>query len=272
MADRKHSLKSLMAAVVVLSVTAHAFAHDLWLVPPEQPEPKTAVIFRASSGSKFNKSDHAPDPTKFYRLVLIQPDGSKGPLEPGGTEDKSALLKAKPDRPGIYIAAVETRPKLITLEAEKFNDYLVSDGLAHIYQLRRKEGILDQPGRERYSKSPKAIVQVGTGGEGDPCCIVGLPLEIVPLRNPFELKVGDTLPVRVLFHDKPLADANLGWDVPGDGDAPLGTVRTDVRGEALVPIAQLVLMTVRLTHMTRPKTQDYEWESFWSTLTFRIPG
>ena len=30
-------------------------------------------------------------------------------------------------------------------------------------------------------------------------------------------------------------------------------------------------MTVRLTHMTRPNAADYEWESFWTTLTFRVP-
>jgi hypothetical protein len=149
--------------------------------------------------------------------------------------------------------------------------YLVSDGLPHIYQLRRKEGILDKPGRERYSKSPKAIVRVGTGGGGDPCRVLGLPLEIVPVRNPFALKVGDTLRVRVWFRGKPLANANLGWDVPGDGEFPLGTVRTDSRGEALVPISQVGLMTIRLTHMTRPKETEYEWESFWTTLTFRIP-
>ena len=262
---------SLVGAMAVFLVAAHALAHDLWLVPPEKLDPKKATFFRANSGSKFPKSDHAPDPAKFKRRLLVLPNGSKGTVEASGTEDKSGLLKFEPASPGIYVVAVETEPKLITLDADKFNNYLVSDGLLHIYLLRRKEGILDKPGRERYSKSPKAIVQVGAGGEGDPCRVLGLPLEIVPLRNPFALKVGDTLRVRVLFRGKPLANANLGWDAPGDGDSPLGTVRTDFRGEALVPISQLGLMTIRLTHMTRPKETEYEWESFWTTLTFRIP-
>jgi hypothetical protein len=30
-------------------------------------------------------------------------------------------------------------------------------------------------------------------------------------------------------------------------------------------------MTVRLTHMIRPKAETYEWESFWTTLTFVVP-
>ena len=54
-------------------------------------------------------------------------------------------------------------------------------------------------------------------------------------------------------------------------DTPAGYVRTDAKGEALIPIAQTGLMTIRLTHMTRPKMPEYEWESFWTTLTFRLP-
>jgi hypothetical protein len=131
---------------------------------------------------------------------------------------------------------------------------------------------LDQPGRERYQKSPKVLIQVGEGGGGDCSRALGFPLEIVPLRNPFLVKIGDMLAVRVLFQGKPLPEANLGWQSPGDGELARGTVRTDGKGETLIPIARADLMTVRLTHMTRPKAKDYEWESFWTTLTFRIPA
>ena len=159
---------------------------------------------------------------------------------------------------------------MITLGADAFNVYLISDGLPHIYRLRANEKSLDQPGRERYSKSPKALFRVGDGRAGDPCREVGLPLEIVPMQNPFERKAGDALKVKVMFQGKPLPEANLGWAHPDGGEAPAGTVRTNAKGEALIPIAQPGLMAIRLTHMTRPKDQDYEWESFWTTLTFRI--
>jgi uncharacterized GH25 family protein len=261
----------LVSFFVLLAAGSTASAHDLWLVPPEKAEPNSPSTIKANSGTKFPNSDHAPDPARFQRRLLLNPDGSEGTLAAAGTKDQSGLLSAEHARSGIYIVAVQTEPKLITLKAEEFNNYLVSDGLTHFYRLRHKEGTLDQPGRERYSKSPKTVFQVGTGGAGDPCRVVGLPLEIVPLRSPFALKVGETLRVRVLFQKKPLADANLGWDAPGEGDEPLGTTRTDASGEALIPIAETGLMTIRLTHMTRPKTRDYEWESFWTTLTFRIP-
>lgn len=261
----------LLLASVCLVTASTALAHDLWLVPAEQVPAGKPVVVRANSGMEFPKSEHAPDVAAFEKRLVIRPDGTAGKLEAAGREESSGLLRFEPDAAGVYVVAVETRPRVITLQADAFNAYLVSDGLPHIYQLRAKEKTLDKPARERYRKSPKALVRVGDGGKGDPCRVVGLPLEIVPLRDPFALKLGETLKVRVLFGGKPLPDANLGWDVPGDGESPSGTVRTDRAGEALVPIARTGLMTIRLTHMTRPKTDEYEWESIWTTLTFRIP-
>jgi uncharacterized GH25 family protein len=247
------------------------WAHDLWLIPPEKVEPGKPILVRANVGMDFPKSEHAPDPALFKRRLLIGPDGKDGEFKAVGKDGKSGLLEFQATKPGIYILAVETQPKLITLKAEAFNAYLIDDGLPHIYRLRHKEKTLDQPGRERYSKYPKALVKVGSGGGGDPCKAVGLLLEIVPLRNPFALKPGDALPVRVLFQGKPLPEANVGWQHPGDGNVARGYVRTDGKGQAFIPVVRPGLVTIRLTHMTRPKAKDYEWESFWTTLTFRIP-
>jgi len=265
------TVRSLTAAVALLLGAHTATAHDLWLIPPDRAEPGKPVRIRANVGDEFPRSDVAHDTATYVRRFVVAPDKTTGKLLPDGKEGTSGLMRFLPEKPGVYVVAVETQPKLITLAAEKFNEYLVAAGLQHIYLLRAREKTLDQPGRERYRKSVTALLRVGRGSAGDPCHAVGLPLEIVPLRNPLELKAGDTLPVRVLFQSKPLADANLGWDHPGDGVMPSGTVRTNPKGEARIPIAQAGLMTIRLTHMTRPKAADYEWESFWTTLTFELP-
>jgi uncharacterized GH25 family protein len=262
-------LRSSLLLAGIMFTGVPASAHDLWLIPPEAALPGKSVLIRANQGDDFPKSDKAPDVSSFGRRLVIAPDG-QGTLEAAGMDEQSGLLRFTPSCAGVHILAVETKPKLIALEADKFNHYLVSEGLLAMYRLRVKEKSLDQPGRERYSKSPKALVQIGTGG-GDPCRVVGMPLEIVPLKDPFALKVGDTLRVRVLFRGKPLPDAVLGVQWPDDGEDPRATFRTDARGEALLPIARTGLLTVRLTHMTRPKAETFEWESFWTTLTFRLP-
>jgi uncharacterized GH25 family protein len=246
-----------------------AFAHDLWLIPPEQATVGKPVSIQAHVGMDFPTSVHGPDPSQFKQRLLLLPDGSMGELKAAGIKDLSGLLQFTPSQAGIYIAAVETHPKLITLKAEAFNDYLIKDGMPHIYLLRAQEKTLDQPGRERYSKHVKTIVPVGDG-KGDSCRVVGLTLEIVPLRDPLKVKAGEGLPVRVLFQGKALPEANVGWQHPGDGEIARGYVRSDAKGEALVPVAKTGLMTIRLTHMTRPKAAEYEWESFWATLTFQV--
>ena len=268
--------RSALSAVVMVcflsaGLSTRLRAHDLWIVPPEASAKGTTIQLRALSGMDFPVSVNASDPSKYKLRVLILPDGSEGSLDAAGVGENVGLLDFETKNAGIYVVGIQTEPKLITLEADEFNAYLVSDGLPHIYRLRSEEKILDQAGRERYSKSPKALIQVGTDEIGDPSKVVGLPLEIVPLDNPFKLKIGNTLRVRVLFQGQPLPDANLGWDRPGDGEPPSGTVRSNSDGEALIPIQSVGMMTIRLTHMIRPKAEDYEWESFWTTLTFRIP-
>lgn len=250
-------------------VAGPATAHDLWLIPPDKAEAAKPITVRAVSGSAFPVGDHAPDPAAFARRFAVGPDGKEIDVAAAGKDESAGLLSFAPSRPGVYAMAVETKPKVLTLAADKFNEYLVSDGMPHVFLLRAKEKTLDRPGVERYSKSPKALFKVGTDG-GDATRPLGLPLEVVPLQDPFAKKVGEALAVRVLFRGKPLADANLGWAHPGDGEVARGSVRTDEKGEALIPLAKAGLMTIRLTHMTRPKAADYEWESFWTTLTWRI--
>lgn len=269
---RNQSRDWLAAVSLAALLVAPAAAHDLWLVPGETAAAGKPVVVRANVGMDFPNSELAPDAAAFKRRLLVKPDGKEGTLKAAGKEGTSGLLEFVPESAGRYVVAVETQPRIITLDADKFNEYLVADGMPHIYRLRAKEKTLDKPAKERYSKHVKALVRVGEGGGGDPGRVVGMALEIVPLRDPFTLKIGEALPVRVLFQGKALAEANVGWQHPGDGETARGYVRTDARGEALVPVARAGLMTVRLTHMTRPKAADYEWESFWSTLTFRVPG
>jgi uncharacterized GH25 family protein len=263
--------RSVLLALVFFFAASKVGAHDLWLIPPLKATRTKQVVIDAGVGMEFPLSVVAPAVERYPSKFVVQPDGKSLPLKSAGKKDLVSFLEFEPAMQGIHVIAVETTPKILELEADRFNEYLVTDGMPHIFRLRAKEKTLNQPAKERYRKSPTALVSVGAGAEGAWNKPIGLPLEIVALQNPFERKPGDTLRVQVLFHKKLLAGANLGWQRPGDGDTPIGYVRTDAKGEALIPISQTGLTTIRLTHMTRPKTPDYEWESFWTTLTFRVP-
>src|SRR4051794_15586351 len=90
-------------------------AHDLWLIPADKVEVGKTTVVRANSGMDFPKSEHAPDPASFKRRLLILPDGKEGTLKAAGKEGLSGLLQFKPALPGVYVLAVETQPRIITL-------------------------------------------------------------------------------------------------------------------------------------------------------------
>lgn len=167
----------LIALIGMIVVVTRSGAHDLWLIPPSKPTLRKPVVMQAYVGMDFPVGEVAPDPAYFQRRWLVNPDGSEGQLVAVGKEGKAGLLSFVPKEPGLYIVAVETKPKLISLTADQFNHYLVSDGLPHIFRLRYEEKTLDQPARERYSKYVKAYVQVGADQNGNPSRVLGQVLE-----------------------------------------------------------------------------------------------
>ncbi len=54
----------------------------------------------------------------------------------------------------------------------------------------------------------KALIEVGGKSKGF-SRTAGEPLEIIPLKNPVNLKPGDIMPLKVLFKGKPLSKSNL---------------------------------------------------------------
>jgi hypothetical protein len=152
-----------------------------------------------------------------------------------------------------------------------FNAYLLHDGLPQVLAERMEAGEWDRPAVEQYSRSVKTLIAVGAAADGAAWTQpLGQTLEIVPMSDPLALRAGQALQVRVLFRGAPLSGARLGWDLPGNGEQLAGETWTGADGTAWVPIARPGLILLRLIHMTRPRAADHEWESFWSSLTFRI--
>lgn len=263
----KHSLA--LAAFALLCLPA--VAHDMWLVPPEGGRVGEPVEVVVSVGMDFPNSLNAIDPARLTTRAL-GPAGASAEVQVRALEDeKRTTTSFTPTAPGAWMLSTVTRPKQLDMKAAKFNDYLLHDGLPHVLAGRMDRGEWDRDAVERYSKYVKCAVRVGEAMDaGAAQAVLGHTLEIVPLADPFDVSVGQTLAVRVLYEGQPLERANLCWDHPGNGEDFTGQTWTDRNGKALVPIGKSGPMTLRLIHMTRPMKDDYEWESFWASYTFRV--
>ena len=128
----------------------------------------------------------------------------------------------------------------------------------------------DEDAVEYYSKFPKTIIQVGGKIDDTSTIPAGLPIEIVPLVNPYGLKKGDQLGVKVLFRGKPLMNAEIAWSYPGMGEKFAGTALTGGNGTCKVSLERSGPFVIRLTHMEWVKKKTHEWESYWTSLTFEV--
>ena len=266
----KKTLLVLLAFFIIILSTSTISAHDFWLVPQLfRINPGDSVTISANTGMDFPNSLSAVTPDRVNQFILVGKSIKKN-ITDLKVQGNSLVTECTFKESGTYVVGVDLKPKEIKLTAEEFNEYLLHDGLPNIYELRKKEGILDKDAVEHYSKYPKAIIQVGKKLDEVPIKPLGFPIEIVPKVNPYELKIGDDLEVTALFQGKPLSGTEIAWSYPGKGEEFAGSKKTDKNGKAVIPLDKVGPYVIRLTHMEWVKKPTHEWESYWTSLTFEV--
>ena len=259
--------------LVFLASASTAQAHDYWM------QPKRFVVsagmplsVRLLVGDKFVSDIERPfqaKPTLRFQLVSKK---TTRDLTKVSKDGKKPLLRLDAVPPGTHWLVMERDVQHITLKPEKFTRYLQHENLNAILKARRKTGEDKKPGRERYSRYLKCLIQAGKTRDDTWKRVLKLRLEIVPLTNPAELKPGDTLKVRVLFDGKPLAGTAVFCHHRAGKKVRTQATNTDKTGMAAITVRGKGTYLVRLVHMRRcngcPKS---DWESFWAAMTFGVP-
>ncbi len=259
----------LSFSIIILAATTLA-SHDLWLVPQKfKLNPGDSVTISANTGMDFPNSLSAVTQDRINQFILVG-KSAKENITDLKVQGNSLITKCTFKESGTYVVGVDLKPKEIKLTAKEFNEYLLHDGLPNIYELRKKEAILDKDAVEHYSKYPKTIIQVGKKLDDVPIEPIGLPIEIIPKVNPYELKLGDDMEITVLFQGKPLSGTEIAWSYPGKGEEFAGSRKTDKNGKAVIPLEKVGPYVIRLIHMEWVKKPTHEWESYWTSLTFEV--
>lgn len=271
---RTRALTVIVTAGLALTLGGSLVAHDFWLVPEFFVAPEGwRIHIYANTGERFPESMAALAPERVARAHLVGADEEIA-LDRMHTTGSSLALEVAPPSSGQWYVGLEVRPRRIDLTAEQFNEYLAHDGLPDVLELRRRRGELDEPGRERYSRGAKALIHVGEGGPAVWDRRLGHTIELVPLNDPERLAPGDTLRVRLLFRGDPVPDAIVSAGHEGQ-EGHVTDSRTDAEGIAGVAISNPGRWYVRTIHMIeRPEEPEFDWESYWATLTFEVtdPG
>src|SRR5262245_40640998 len=205
MLGRSVAKQVILWAVVPMGLAAGtASAHEFWLSPSRyQAGAGDKVSIGAIVGTGFRGDPRpyaAPRSVRFLvaaaRAVDLTPAALNGEI-PWATF-------VMPDDQGALVA-YQSNFAAIELPAAEFDAYLELEGLAGPRATRAKLGDQAGPGRERYARCAKVwIAGSAPAGRARIVAPIGLPIEIVPLADPASVT---PLPVRVLWHGKPLEGA-----------------------------------------------------------------
>jgi uncharacterized GH25 family protein len=253
--------------------TVHA--HDFWVQPSAywvRPASITPMTIQVGHGPARQRS-----PIPLRRIVRFDVIGPNGVAT--DQREKLQLGAAQKDGDielpiaGAYMVVLQTDDLAQThLPALRFNDYLKAEGLTPALEQRTRLQRMDADESESYSRCAKAIMQAGALGADAQAQItrpLGLPLEIVPERNPYAEHRSPTLPVLVIYQGHPLAGALVKLTRLESDATPLETHLTDVSGRAVfvIPRSGTWLLNVIWTR-PQPASAETDYETIFSSLSF----
>lgn len=267
-----------------LLLAAVGAAHECWLAPQRYEVLVGTRQYIARCVGEGFVAEPWDAPSRRVRRMLH--------LAPGHETDLTAALTAGDTlrstlaftRVGTNVVALRSTESLITLEGAKFNAYLREDGLTTVLAQRTANGDLAKAGREGYSRCLKTLVRVSDARRAaappdpaDTCWrqVLGLPLELVPEQDPYRLRAGDSLTVRLLVGGQPAVGVLVQvWlrTTPRGPVAPR-KLRSDLRGRVRFRLPRATEIMVSCVRMTaHPRRDSADWQSTWAALTFGGPA
>lgn len=175
----KFFLSIFLIFVCYLGNSNLAMAHDLWLnVDNHYPEPGSKTTVKVVFGHNYPYYGILIDRNSLAEFSYLGPNGQKREITKTW-EDKTG------ERSGALVGE-------ITLDQK--GSYVVTAS-------RKRTGDKQNVASEKYAKS---IISVGEG-KSNISSTFGHRIEIVPLKDPKEIKAGESLPVKILFEGKPLS-------------------------------------------------------------------
>jgi len=261
----------LLSILLVIAVSANG--HDLFLkLDSYFITPNSVAVIRLMNGT-FEKSEGVVAHDRFRDISILAPDLRKPVSDSVSWQEykQIAIMTVQTGGEGTYVVGISTNPKEISLKAASFNKYLEHDGIPDILEARKSRDELDKDVRERYSKHVRAIFQVGTKLSDDYNRPLNYPVEIIPLQNPYALKIGQTLGVICLSEGQPLANQFV---IVGrekiDGQLETINLRTNALGMTSFKLTGPGKWYVKLIRMVPLSDSGSDYESLWATLTFEM--
>ncbi|MDP9194463.1 MAG: DUF4198 domain-containing protein [Acidobacteriota bacterium] len=263
------AMKSLLA-FVLLAFPLVASAHDFWIEPSTfRPLRSSAVTLRLRVGEHYSGDPVPRKPASdFVRFEAHTANGIV-PVTGAVGDDPAGRIPIAAD--GLVMIAYQNKPAYVELTDDKLRQYLREEGLERIHELRARSPYARQPWREIYSRCAKSLLWTGTGPASLFNKRIGMPLELIPEKNPYTLRSKSSLPLQLLYLGKPLPGALI-VAVPKANPKHAVSARSDAHGRVHLELDSSGAWMIKAVHMvSAPAGARGQWESLWASLTFELP-
>jgi hypothetical protein len=259
------------AGVILVAATAGTspiVAHDLWIEPSTfSPAPGDLVGARLRIGQDM-LGDPLPRDASLINQFVVEDGKGRRPLVGRNGADPAGVLRVF--EPGLLVVGYFSNPSTVELTAEKFDTYLKEEGLDAVAALRARRG---QSGgaRELFSRCAKSLLLSGPPDATQGDRSLGFTLELLVERNPYAIRQGEVLPVRLTYEGRPLPGA-LVIAMNHDASSKL-SARSDKDGRVRFRLPGPGMWMIKAVHMIpAPSDSQADWQSFWASVTFDLPG
>lgn len=261
-------MKRTFLITAILLLVVPLLAHEFWLQPEKFIyQPGENINIRFWVGEDFDGSNWAGNRDKVKSLQLHLDDLTDDMASQVSTEKGDSLQLSILDE-GTPMVTFNSTNSFIQLDSAKFNAYLEEDGLTDALEYRKAHQETDSGGTEYYQRSVKTLLQVGLR-KSNISHPTGLPLDIIPLSNPYALKDKDSLAVKILFQQQPLANRLVNIWQRRNGKTTRSTCHTDTKGRLSFVVStsgKWMVSTVTMLHLQNDTAAH--WQSYWGSCTW----
>lgn len=257
-----------VAFFFLLLIAVIAQAHEFWM----QPDKFLFSVGEAARvnfmvGENFTGERWKVNPQRFIRLDHHAASYSEGLIEKLNSGQENSI-EVKLEKEGTHLFVMQSTNAFTELAAEEFNEYLKEDGLDDILAFRQKNNQMDKPAREFYSRHTKLLVKAGEKSDDTYKKVVGLPLEIIPVNDPYKAKRGDAITFQVLYEGKPLQFAMVKVWNRKDGITFTQNIYTMKDGTIETRLSNTGSWMVSCVKMVPAREEGADWQSYWASLVF----
>jgi hypothetical protein len=272
----KQNLLLLLSGLVCFVVLS---SHDLFIkLKTFYLEPNSETQISVYNGT-FTSSESVLARERMNMVALINPgeEAMRPTDDLWFEENNQTLLKIRTGGEGTGVFGVSTLPRVNDYTAESFSESLKHEGLTDLLEERKKSGEDKNPARKSYSKHVKAIFQVGNKQSDDYKTTLGFPIELVPINNPYSVKVGGELSMKLLINGKPAANEMVDASYEGQhGYSEEGkptdafSALTNSEGIVTAKMTRAGHWYLRTVNMIPTSKEEADYESLAAVITFEI--